>query len=180
MRNIFEDKSSHEIAVFIAKNMNKLLINENSYCVLCLFSDKTFLTIEKYYGEDGKNVRKGDYPGDGVMKFYGPQHPSVVDFIVNLVIDEEYDVNNKELTGYFETYAREEEFGEKRAKHVNKLYNLIERGRIEGQMALQRVPDSLINADMRKKIGRMTSQFGGAKKRRKSLKRKQVLPPKYD
>ena len=92
MRNIFEDKSSHEIAVFIAKNMNKLLINENSYCVLCLFSDKTFLTIEKYYGEDGKNVRKGDYPGNGVMKFYGPQHPSVVDFIVNLVIDEEYDV----------------------------------------------------------------------------------------
>lgn len=167
--DIFEELSPHQIAVFIARNMNTLLDDETKYCVLSLNSVDNFLTIEKYFGEDGKEYRKADYPGYGVMKFYGPQYPDVVDFIINLVINDE-----------FETEKNEDDFGAKKAKHVNKLYNLIERGRIEGQMALQRVPDSLINADIRKKIGRMTSQFGGAKKRKKSLKRKRLLPPKYD
>lgn len=146
--NIFEQLSPNEIAIFIARNMNTLLKDETDYCVLYLNSGTNFLNIEKYYGERGTDYRKGDYPGDGAMEFYGPQDQDVVNFIVNLVIQDDYT-----------TEENEEDFGQEKTKHINKLYNLIERGRIEGQMVLGRVGDSLINADIRKKIWRMTSQF---------------------
>lgn len=159
-KTIFEKRNAHERAIFIAQNMNKLL---DDYKTLYLNTNYKFLSIGDFVGDDGLPNQFDEYPGDGVVVFYGPQPQMIVDFVVQLVTEHGYETEN------------EEDFGEKMAEYVDKLYQKkIKRGRIEGQMALQRVSNNILNADIRKKIGRMTSQFGGTKKR------KRKLPPKYD
>jgi hypothetical protein len=159
-KTFFEKRNAHERAIFIAQNMNELL---DDYSTLYLNTNERFLSIDNFVGDDGLPNQFEEYPGDGIVVFYGPQPQMIVDFVVHLVTEHGYETEN------------EEDFDEKMAEYVDELYQKkIKRGRIEGQMALQRVSNNILNADIRKKIGRMTSQFGGTKKR------KRKLPPKYD
>lgn len=137
-----------ERALFIARHMNYFLKGE--YDTLILVPKQNFLNLEKY--DDG-SMQKEDFPGPGVIEFYGPQSEEIVSMVVKIVEN-----------GEFKTEEYDEDFGEEKAKVVNDYFLKIKRGRVEGQMVIQRQDNSLLNKDIRKKIGLYTKE-GGAKRR---------------
>lgn len=133
----------YDRAIFIAKNMNMILDGE--YSVLILYPKYKFLNIEKYYGENGDEGSK-DEETPGSIEMYGPQEKEVVDFVVNLV-----------TTGKYHTEEDSEDFGKNKGIYVDEIYKkIVKRGRMEGQMFLQRIPQ--LNKDIRQLIGKLTTQ----------------------
>ena len=131
-----------ERAIFVAKHMNIFLEKEDRILMLNISSH--FLNIYPFYGDIyNYGVKEFD---EGTIYFFGPQNPSVVDCVVQLVTQ-----NN------LRTEKSEDNMNSIIRDEVNDYYQkLVHQGRLEGQMALSRLPQLLMPKDIRQKIGKMT------------------------
>ena len=131
-------------AIFVAKHMNIFLDEERGDRILMLNIPLKFLNIYPFY-EDVYNYGVKEFDA-GVIYFMGPQNPSVVDCVLQLVMK-----NN------IQTELNEEDMNSIIRDEVNDYYQqLVHQGRIEGQMAISRLPNLLMPKDIRQKIGKMT------------------------
>ena len=133
-----------EQAIFVAKHMNIFLDEEKDNRILMLNIPLKFLNIYPFY-EDIYNYGVKEFDA-GVIYFMGPQNPSVVDCVVQLVTK-----NN------IQTELAEEDMNSIIRDEVNDYYQQLHQGRIEGQMAISRLPNLLMPKDIRQKIGKMTN-----------------------
>ena len=133
-----------ERAIFVAKHMNVFLDEERSRSdrILMLNPSLRFLNIYPFY-EDICNYGVKEYNA-GVIYFMGPQSPSFVDCVMQIVMK-----NN------IQTELNEEDMNSIIRDEVNDYYkHLIHQGRIEGQMAISRLPNLLMPKDFVKKSER--------------------------
>ena len=139
----------HDRAVFLAKHMNYFL--EKGYRVLIISLKSKFLNI---YREGRRRRTRREFDNEinedvpGIIEFHGIQESYIVDFVVKLVVD-----NN------ITTEPHEEDMNDIVLSEANDYYEELQhKGRIEGQMYLQRFP-TLMPKDIRKKIGEMTGKY---------------------
>ena len=131
-------------AIFVAKHMNVFLDEDRGRRMLMLNIPLKFLNISPFY-EDIYNYGVKEFDA-GVIYFMGPQNQSVIDCVVQLVTK-----NN------IQTELNEEDMNSIIRDEVNDYYQqLLHQGRIEGQMAISRLPNLLMPKDIRQKIGKMT------------------------
>ena len=130
--------NGYQRAIFVAKHMNVFLDTEKGRRILMLNIEHHFLNIYPFYTDIyDYGVKEFDA---GIIYFFGPQPQFVVDFVVKTVIDNKMRTENSII-----------------GNEVDKYYQtLVRQGRIEGQMALGRLPKLVIPKDIRKKIGEMT------------------------
>ena len=133
-----------ERAIFVAKHMNVFLDDERGRRMLMINIQSRFLNIYNFY-EDAYNYGVKEFDA-GVIYFMGPQNPSVVDCVVQIV-----------TKNSIETESNEEDMNSIIRDEVNEYYQyLLHQGRIEGQIAISRLPNLIMPKDIRQKIGKMT------------------------
>ena len=131
-------------AIFIAKHMNVFLDEERGDRILMLNLQHRFLNIYPFY-EDIYNYGVKEFDTE-VIYFMGPQNSSVIDCVVQLV-----------MKNSIRTEEHEEDMNAIIRDEVNDYYQkLVHQGRIEGQMAISRLPNLVMPKDIRQKIGKMT------------------------
>ncbi len=133
-----------ERAIFVGKHINVFLNEDKGDRILMLHMPSRFLNIYPFY-EDHYNYGVKEFDA-GTIYFMGSQHSSVVNCIVQLITQ-----NN------LRTETSEDDMNSIVRDEVNEYHQkLIHEGRIQGQVALSRLPQLMMPKDIRQKIGKMT------------------------